>query len=576
MKNEFSISHTIHGSIIDGPKWDIGWSRHELEVHYGKNTARILLDAGSKQCNDDIKLQINAIKQTKPYTAKKLKEEQEKNAMTKRPPLFWTDVKNIDGVIISHAHDDHNWESIYLPKEWYQGKIYMHEMTKNLTNITFQDTIEKENKAASINNEYRRQEWNKLKSANEAFATLLGVANTRTKKIKKDQMPLEKIEEVFEKNGLTPQNPLSNNELENYRPEYRKPNIEKKDLMALLRQIKPITYGKEFKIVWNFVKGKFYNAWHINWSAQTLLKIIWDVHKPNNSFNILYTGDIGRFKDPGKEWAPQIPKEKLDYIVMESTYGNRLHPSRNQETRKFIDEINSSKDLVLICCFTKQRMQEVREILGNGIDNWDIKLWKNEQIHFASKLWYAISKEYIMNDSKNLYPYLKNNPKMKWVVDEETGKTELNEKLAGHWRKIVVVSTNGSLKEYLYRATQSAKAKILGTWFPIPWSVFYKLAHNDFSTPIIVNDKIIDANKAYVDNFNFSSHGDQEDLIHFIKNCNLAHNVKISLVHWWFSRYALAEKLEKLLEKRDLKSPKDTRGQRKVYVPKENWETINL
>lgn len=576
-KKEFAISHTIHGSIIDEPKGDIGWSRHELEVQYGKNTARILLDVGSRQFNDDTKDYINTIKNTKPYTAKRLKEKLEKDATTIKPPLFWTDVKNIDAVLISHAHDDHNGESIFLPKEWYQGDIFMHEVTKSLANVTFQDSIEKENKVSRMSNESRKQEWSKLKSANEAYATLLGVAKTRNKRIiKKDQMPLEKIEEIFEKNGLIPQEPLSDDQLNTFKPEYIKPHLEKKDLVALLSQIKPVTYWKEFKVVWNFVKGKFYNAGHINWSVQTLLKITWDINKPHHSFNILYTGDLGRFKDPGKEWAPQIPKEKLDYVVMESTYGSTLHPSRNLEVKRFIDEINSWEDLILICCFTKQRMQEVRELLGGAIDNWDLKLWKNEQIHFASKLWYALSKEYIMNDSKNIYPYLKNHPKMKRVLDQENGRDALNETLGHRWRKIVVVSTNGSLKEFLYRATQSPKTKILGTGFPIPWSVFYKLAHNDFSSPIIVNDKVINANRAYIDNFSFSSHGDQEDLMHFIKNCNLAQNVKISLVHWWASRYALAEKIEAFLAKRDLKLPKNDRDQRKIFVPKSNGETITF
>lgn len=576
-KKEFAISHTIHGSIIDEPKGDIGWSRHELEVQYGKNTARILLDAGSRQYNDDTKEYKSTLKHIKPHTAKKLKEWVEKEASTIKPPLSWTDVKNIDAVLISHAHDDHNGESIFLPKEWYQGEIYMHEMTKNLAKVTFQDSIEKDRRASQMSNESRKQERTKLKSANQAYATLLGVAKTRNNKImKKNQMPLEKIEETFEKNGLIPQDPLSEQQLNEFKPTYTKPTLEKEDLNALLKQIKPIPYWKEFKVVWNFVKWKFYNAGHINWSVQTLLKITWDINKPHHSFNILYTGDLGRFKAPGKEWAPQIPKEKLDYIMIESTYGNALHPSRNQEAKRFIDEINSWEDLILICCFTKQRMQEVRELLGGAIDSWDLKLWKNEQIHFASKLWYALSKEYIMNDTKNAYPYLKNHPKMKRVFDEENGRENLLEKLEKGWRKILVVSTNGSLKEFLYRATQSPKTKILGTGFPIPWSIFYKLTHNDFSSPIIVNDKIINANRAYIDNFSFSSHGDQEDLMHFIKNCNLADNVKISLVHWWVSRYALAEKIEAFLKKRDLKLQKNDRDQRKIFVPKNNGETITF
>ena len=55
-------------------------------------------------------------------------------------------------------------------------------------------------------------------------------------------MPLEKIEEIFEKNGLIPQEPLSDDQLNTFKPEYIKPHLEKKDLVALLSQIKPVTY----------------------------------------------------------------------------------------------------------------------------------------------------------------------------------------------------------------------------------------------------------------------------------------------------------------------------------------------
>ena len=119
----------------------------------------------------------------------------------------------------------------------------MHEMTKNLAKVTFQDSIEKDRRASQMSNESRKQERTKLKSANQAYATLLGVAKTRNNKImKKNQMPLEKIEETFEKNGLIPQDPLSEQQLNEFKPTYTKPTLEKEDLNALLKQIKPIPY----------------------------------------------------------------------------------------------------------------------------------------------------------------------------------------------------------------------------------------------------------------------------------------------------------------------------------------------
>lgn len=58
---------------------------------------------------------------------------------------------------------------------------------------------------------------------------------------------------------------------------------------------------------------------------------------------MLYSGDIGRFRQPGKVGAPEIPKEKIDYLVVEGTYGDRLHVDREREKARFFQSLKSQK-----------------------------------------------------------------------------------------------------------------------------------------------------------------------------------------------------------------------------------------
>ena len=129
---------------------------------------------------------------------------------------------------------------------------------------------------------------------------------------------------------------------------------------------------------------------------------------------------------------------------------------------------------------------------------------------------------------------------------------------------------NGSIMQYLHYATQSHNAQILTTGFQAPGTIGNRLARNDFSKPIIVNDKQITSNKAAMRNFSFSAHADQEELIRYVSQLNLSRYVQIAIVHGGIQRFELELKLAELLQARDLKRHKNARGLWKIHVPEKN------
>ena len=73
---------------------------------------------------------------------------------------------------------------------------------------------------------------------------------------------------------------------------------------------------------------------------------------------IVFSGDIGRIDDPMLE-NPDRP-EKADYLVVESTYGDRLHPSIDTELqfREILHKVNERNGILIVPSFTVDRAQD--------------------------------------------------------------------------------------------------------------------------------------------------------------------------------------------------------------------------
>ncbi len=125
------------------------------------------------------------------------------------------------------------------------------------------------------------------------------------------------------------------------------------------------------------VKLRFLDAWHIEWSIQALITVV--TEKIDNCLrsknpvplpkkrathkNLLFTWDLGRFKDPNLAGTPEISDLKLDYLQMETTYAGRVHPEKQESINDFFNAIHKAEWKVVIPCFSMQRTQEILVLL---------------------------------------------------------------------------------------------------------------------------------------------------------------------------------------------------------------------
>ncbi len=114
---------------------------------------------------------------------------------------------------------------------------------------------------------------------------------------------------------------------------------------------------------------------------------------------IVFSGDIGQYDTPILNDPTTI--EEADLVLMESTYGNRLHRDRQQtieEIGEVISRAGAEHGNILIPAFSIGRSQELLYLMGTNYDEWGLDRW---QIFLDSPM--AIEASHIYWDYPHLY-----------------------------------------------------------------------------------------------------------------------------------------------------------------------------
>lgn len=211
---------------------------------------------------------------------------------------FGFDAREVDYLVVSHAHIDHTGLIPMLVKYGFTGKIFGSEATLDLTAILLKDSAHIQEADSKFLNKKRFAEGRELVE------------------------PLYTTEDV--------------------------------DDAILL--FEPVPYETPYTIDED-IELEFYDAGHIIGSATVFLKIM----ENGKLTRIGFSGDVGRYNDPILKSPQAFPQ--VDFMLIESTYGNRLH-DKIEETpehlREFIVEtcINKRGKLI-IPAFSVGRTQEL-------------------------------------------------------------------------------------------------------------------------------------------------------------------------------------------------------------------------
>lgn len=133
------------------------------------------------------------------------------------------------------------------------------------------------------------------------------------------------------------------------------PLFGQKDAEESLRAFVPHDFDKEFELAPG-LSVTFIYAGHILGAAQAIVRA--------GDRVIGFSGDLGRLQNP--IFYPPAPPPPLDYLVVESTYGDRRHEDAQpmEELAKIVNQAHQDGGVVMIPAFTVGRAQEIMYFLA--------------------------------------------------------------------------------------------------------------------------------------------------------------------------------------------------------------------
>jgi metallo-beta-lactamase family protein len=149
----------------------------------------------------------------------------------------------------------------------------------------------------------------------------------------------------------------------------REPIFTEGDVMGFLELINTIKYGRKHRLQ-DEIYFKFNDAGHMLGSS---IIEIWAPRRDSGqtgTVKIVFSGDLGNAPTPLLKNPTKITE--ADYILIESTYGNKIHENRAQRKEileNIIEETCIQRGVLMIPAFAIERTQELLSELNELAEN---------------------------------------------------------------------------------------------------------------------------------------------------------------------------------------------------------------
>ena len=258
---------------------------------------------------------------------------------------------------------------------------------------------------------------------------------------------------------------------------------------------------------------------------------VW-VRENGKEEKIVFTGDLGNDDIPLLASPARIGD--ADYLVMESTYGNRLHIRNNEKAKIFLDIISKTIDrggTVVIPSFAVGRTQEILYELNNIKDNSPDEefLKKYEKlmkvpVYVDSPL--AISATEVFKENMDLFDeetqalIRRGDNPLDFDGLKFTRTADESKELNMMEQSSIIISASGMcevgrIKHHLKHNIWNPLNTILFVGYQAPGTLGRRIIDGEKNIKIFGEDIAVNAQIEYIEGY--SGHADQNQLINFVK-----------------------------------------------------------
>ncbi|MBR1792584.1 MAG: MBL fold metallo-hydrolase [Bacteroidales bacterium] len=384
------------------------------------------------------------------------------------------DPKEIDYLILSHAHIDHSGLIPYIYKLGFNGTVLCTPATRDLCAIMLAD------------------------------AGRIQESDTTTFNKKRQNQGLPPVEPIY----------------------------TMQDAQACMNCFISVPYHRPFNIEGE-VTVEFFDTGHILGSSCVYL----EVKEGRKTIKIGFTGDIGRYnkrilKDP--EPFPQV-----DYLLMESTYGDRLHTSLDNAEQELLmavlDTCTKKRGKLIIPSFAIGRAQEIIYALNRLHNDGllpDIDVFVDSPLSVSATNIMRLHTE-CFNDE--IVEYMKIDPdpfgfdRLQYVQSVEASKA-----LNVRNKTCIIISASGMMeagrvKHHIANNIENPRTTILCVGYCEPKTLGAKIMRGDKTVSIFGRPYEVRCDLRRIDSL--SGHADYHEMMQYIGCQNKKKLKKIFLVH---------------------------------------------
>ena len=383
---------------------------------------------------------------------------------------FPFDPAEIDAVFLTHAHFDHCGRLPVLVKQGFRGRIISTQPTRDLAKIV-----------------------------------LLDAANLQKEEYERNVARV--------KDGGKVRNPA----YEGSQYVEREPLFTEQEVEEVMRLFNVYPYGNSVTIN-DKCEFRLRDAGHILGSA---LLEFWITIETGRVRKIVFSGDLGQ---PGARIVrdPDMVRE-ADYVICESTYGNRIHKDRNETVLELLSALQTAQKEggnVLIPSFALERTQEILYEINLFVENRllsDLPIYIDSPMASKATQVFRQYPDFYDEDAKRLMekgddPF--NFPGLHTVDSTEESKRLIDK------RGVVIIAgsgmcTGGRIVHHLKNNIENSKTHIVIVGYQVKGTLGRRIVDGEKRVKVLGTELEV---KAQVHTLGgFSAHADERDLKYWVR-----------------------------------------------------------